>query len=226
MTRINIRLILVLGLLSLTTACLPSIFSSSSGLGDEDSGNISANKFSIDNCFCAGISEKQKPKNSTASLNTSSLNLHTGVTVDIQRQLTCRWEESYQSDNLTGTINLSLQIYLMDSEEDAAAMYEAARIEIDEDRSYCLEDSEHCSIGTAQFKSERILYTEGTIFIRGGEEVLPSTHIGDLARKYEDISEHYFIRATVNHPELVLGDIWAFDQIQALDRCALSLIEE
>jgi len=181
---------------------------------------------SADTCSKISVGDQAGMEVLTASDFPGDLNLRSGGSIEVERKLTCAWEEEYQSEYKVGRISFTLQISKLKTKTMAEELVANSKLIQQKAQEACLEDAKLCQVTEATFGSERILYSESTIYNRGDGTVLPSSSYGELARSVQNDAGIFFITATVIHPERERGDPWVEFNILYMEDIALEIIGE
>jgi len=176
-----------------------------------------AGLFSVDDCSCGGFGV---PLNSSsASNNNYKMSILSGDQVDVTGHLTCDWQSVHQSENITGTIRIYLNVYNMDNAQSAQTLFTALHNDIASRPHYCEED-DSCTVAIADFGEDRAFYAWKNIYI-GGKGQLPSDHGAIMTRLITTSGKYSVLELSVTHPELEMGDTWVIDIAQAVEACVM-----
>ena len=179
--------------------------------------------FTVDDCDCSGVDAPLA--SSWASKKPGMFGSSAGTDFENVERLDCRWIEEYRSERKTAEIWLDLEIYKLNSAQDAQTLFAEFR----DDRSKRLPDCEEdddCTVAIADFAPERAFYVENQAFIRGDGVQFPALHEAYLSRLITTAGgDSFVLHIWVSHPERELGDSWVVDVSETLEACAVAVAD-
>lgn len=180
---------------------------------------IDPRNLSVEQCACPGVTLPLNADGSSASNNTYQTTI-AGFEgeIEIKGQLTCDWQEAYQSSQKVGTISAYLRVTRIQEEAQAKALYKQYKEQVTNKPAYCEEDN-HCAVTEYDVGPERILYAEENVYGLQAGEVLPSYHSAHLVMNIYGPNDHYVVDLIVDHPELDPGSSYVVDTAAAIEAC-------
>jgi hypothetical protein len=150
----------------------------------EDQAQGQVPTFTVDDCDCSGV---DLPLESSRASPPGTLESSAGTDFENVESLHCEWADEYRyrlegdDEDRTKVIWLDLDIYRLNSAEDAQTLFAEFRAEHVERQPDC-EEQDDCTVAIADFAPERAFYVEHHIFIRGDGVQFPSLHEAYLMR--------------------------------------------
>ena len=180
--------------------------------------------FTLDDCGCS-VPVAFDQESSRASTNTISLTTVKGVQFDQAQTLTCNWEEPYKSDKVTANKRLRIEIIVLPTRAEGAALFDEYSDDVASHLPYC-EDDFMCTPELHDSTGERYFHVEKNVYIRGDGETFDSTHFAYLVRKQTgSYGITYVIDILVDLPERPQSDTQAEQLALTLESCALDALD-
>ncbi len=89
--------------------------------------------------------------------------------MEIIGNLTCNWQEVYQSQNLSGTILVILNVSKFDNHQYAQALFTYLQDDLTTRPQHSASEPDSCTIAVEDFGTERSFYVIKNIYVGGWE---------------------------------------------------------